>query len=117
VSEAPVHADTLDRPHVAWWLLVGGGLTVLGLQAFSAPFYAWWVSHVNPLPGQLAMRWILFACFPIHVYEALYVHARARKLGMHRSKMAWTVQTFLLGYPSTHLFRKRARLAGGAPPA
>jgi hypothetical protein len=98
-----------------WWVLVSGGLTVLGLQAFSAHFYAWWALHVNPLPGQVVMRWILFACIPIHVYEALYVYGRADKLGMRRSKAAWTVQTFFLGYPSTHLFRKHARVARQTP--
>jgi hypothetical protein len=111
VSDAPATADALERPHVVWWLLVLGGLGVLGLQAFDAEFYGWWVRHVNPLPGQIVMRWIFYACFPIHVYEAFWVHKTAGKLGMLRSKTAWTVQTFLLGYPSTHLFRKHARLA------
>jgi hypothetical protein len=108
-------ADAVERPHVVWWAVVGGGLALLGLQAFDAPFYRWWTLHVNPLPGQLVMRWVLYACIPIHVYEALYVYGRADKLGMRRSKVAWTVQTFFLGYPSTHLFRRRARLAGQAP--
>jgi hypothetical protein len=111
VSRAPGSVDAVERPHVVWWVLVIGGLSVLALQALSAPFYSWWVSHVNPLPGQGVMRWILIACAPIHVYEALYVYGAARKLGMRRSQTAWAVQTLLLGYPSTHLFRKHAHLA------
>jgi hypothetical protein len=111
VARTLATADALERPHVVWWILVIGGLTLLGLQSFSAPFYAWWVMHVNPLPGPLVMRWIFLACIPIHVYEALYVRRTADKLGMRRSKTAWMVQTFFLGYPSTHLFRKRARIA------
>src|SRR5271166_3743268 len=82
VSAAPGSPDALERPHAVWWILVIGGLTVLALQGFSAPFYSWWVSHVNPLPGQRVMRWVLFGCAPIHVYEALYVYATAEKLGM-----------------------------------
>jgi hypothetical protein len=116
VVEAPASADALERPHVVWWILVIGGLALLGLQSFSAPFYAWWVMRVNALPGQLVMRWIFFACIPIHVYEALYVRRTAEKVGIHRSKTAWIVQTFLLGYPSTHLFRKHARVARSQAP-
>jgi hypothetical protein len=111
VATAPHTADAIERPRLVWWVLVLGGLTILGCQSFSASFYAWWAVHVNPLPGQLVMRWILYACLPIHVYEALYVHRVAGRVGMPGSKTAWTAQTFLLGYPSTHLFRKHARLA------
>jgi hypothetical protein len=116
VVEAPESADALERPHVAWWVLVIGGLTLLGLQSFSAPFYAWWVVHANALPGRPVLRWIFLACIPVHVYEALYVRRTAAELGMGRSKSAWTVQTFFLGYPSTHLFRKHARVARAQSP-
>ena len=111
MTQVSTATDALERPHVVWWVLVIGGLTLLGAQAFSAPFYEWWVSSVNPLPGQLVMRWIFLGCIPIHVYEAIYVRRTAERLGMSRSMTAWAVQTFFLGYPSTHLFRKHARAA------
>jgi hypothetical protein len=108
---APLSADAVEFPHALWWVLVLGGMTVLGLQSFDASFYQWWAAHVNALPGQLVMRCIFLACIPVHLGEALYVHRTAAKLGMRRSKVAWTVQTLLIGYPSTHLFRKHARIA------
>jgi hypothetical protein len=117
VDAAPHSVDAVELPHAAWWVLVLGGMTVLGLQSFGASFYAWWAAHVNALPGQLVMRWIFFACIPVHLAEAIYVHQTAEKLGMRRSKAAWTVQTLLLGYPSTHLFRKHARVARVRPEA
>jgi hypothetical protein len=100
-----------------WWLLVLGGLTVLALQSWDAPFYAWWTAHVNPLPGQAVMAWVFVACIPIHVGEALYVYFASPRSGLSRSRSAWTVQTFFLGYPSTHLFRRRAaRIRAAARP-
>jgi hypothetical protein len=100
--------DSIERPAAIWWVLVLGGLTTLAFQSWNAPFYAWWTSHVNWLPGQAVMAWIFVACIPIHVGEALYVYVAAPKSGLVRSRVAWAVQTLLLGYPSTHLFRKRA---------
>jgi hypothetical protein len=110
-SSAPVSAGTADaveRPAVVWWVLVLGGLTVLGLQSWDAAFYTWWVSHVNWLPSQMVMAWVFIACIPIHVGEAAYVYFAAPRSGLLRSRTAWAVQTLMLGYPSTHLFRKRA---------
>jgi len=97
---------------VVWWVLVLGGLTVLAFQGWSAPFYGWWTSHVNWLPGQAFMAWLFVACVPIHAGEALYVYVVAPRSGLSRSRSAWALQTLLLGYPSTHLFfrRRAARL-------
>jgi hypothetical protein len=100
--------DAVERPALVWWVLVLGGLTILALQSWNASFYAWWTSHVNWLPGQIFMSWIFIACVPIHVGEAIYVYVTAPRRGLSRSRAAWTIQTFVLGYPSTHLFRKRA---------
>lgn len=101
--------DKVDRPHVFWWFVVLGGLTILGLQAFSPRFYAWWTQHANPLPGQGVMLAIFIACIPIHIFEAIYVYRVARKLGLRHSAVGWSVQTLFLGFPSTRLINKRAK--------
>jgi hypothetical protein len=106
VRQTPVACDTVERPAAVWWLLVVGGLTVLGLQSWNDAFYAWWAGHVNPLPGQLVLAWVFIACIPIHLGEALYVYLGAPRRGLLRSRVAWTLQTLILGYPSTRLFRK-----------
>jgi hypothetical protein len=101
-------ADAVERPALVWWVLVLGGLTVLAFQGWSAPFYTWWTSHVNWLPGQAFMAWLFIACIPVHVGEALYVYIAAPRSGLSRSRSAWALQTLFLGYPSTRLFRRRA---------
>jgi hypothetical protein len=101
--------DVVERPRLVWWVFVLGGLTVLGFQGFSTDFYSWWVLHVNWLPGKRTMAGVFIACVPIHVVEAIYVHRLALRLGMHESAVGWSVQTLLLGYPSTRLIRNRAR--------
>jgi hypothetical protein len=103
--------DTVDHPHPFWWLFVIGGLGVLALQGFSAPFYAWWVAHVNPLPGQAFMKWLFVACVPIHVFEAFYCYRLAHRLGLRRSAAGWSAQAFFLGFPSTRLLRRRMSAA------
>ena len=103
--------DVVERPHAFWWFAILGGLTILAFQGFSPDFYAYWTSHVNPLPGRAVMRGIFIGCVPIHVYEAVYVHRLAVRLGMHRSAVGWSVQTFFLGFPSTYLIRRRAAKA------
>ncbi len=105
--------DVVERPALVWWVLVIGGLGILALQSWNNDFYAWWTSHVNALPGQAVMGWIFLACIPIHVGEALYVYATAPRRGLTRTRTAWALQTLVLGYPSTHLFRKRNAPLGG----
>lgn len=101
--------DVVDHPHPVWWVLIPGGLTLLAAQGWSPTFYAWWVATMHPLPGKAFMAWLLVACLPIHVFEAGWAFRRAHELGLHRSARGWALQTFLLGYPSTHLLRRRAR--------
>ena len=104
--------DTVDAPALYWWVAIIGGLVLLGIQGFNTEFYNWWIANMHPLPGQNVMAWILIACLPIHLFEAIYVYRVAQHLGMPNSAMGWAVQTFILGYPSTHLIRKRARAMG-----
>ncbi|HMJ53898.1 MAG TPA: DUF4499 domain-containing protein [Polyangiaceae bacterium] len=102
-------SESVERPHLLWWVAIVGGLTVLGLQGFSSSFYGWWSEHVNALPAQSTMAWIFLACVPIHVGEALYCWRLSNRLGTPGASTGWALQTFVIGFPSTWLLMKRAR--------
>ena len=104
-------SDKVDRPHLVWWIVIVGGLSILAWQGFSAPFYAWWVAHVNPLPAQSTMAWIFLACIPLHIGEAIYCWRLSNRLGTPEASMGWALQTLVIGFPSTRLLMKRARPA------
>ena len=106
--------DRVDAPALHWWASIIGGLTLLGFQGLHTEFYTWWVANMHALPAQNVMAWIFVACLPIHLYEAVYVYRVAQHIGMPKSAMGWAVQTFVLGYPSTHLIRKRAKAMGAS---
>ena len=107
-------SEKVERPHILWWVSIVGGLTILGLQGFSDTFYAWWVAHVNALPAQGTMAWIFLALIPIHVGEAIYCWRLSNRLGTPGASVQWALQTFVIGFPSTWLLMKRARLAPSA---
>ena len=106
--------DRVESPKLHWWISIVGGLTLLGFQGLHPEFYNWWIATVHPLPAQNVMAWIFIACLPIHIYEAVYVYRLANLLGMPESAMGWSIQTFILGFPSTSLLRKRAKAMGVA---
>ena len=110
-SQAPLE-DRIEPPHLVWWVLVLGGIALLALQGLHAPFYAWYTTTLHPLPSQYVMTWILIACLPIHIAEAIYVFRLAHKIGLVESAPLWGLQTFMIGYPSTRLMLERARSFG-----
>ena len=103
--------DRVEPPKLIWWFVILGGLGLLALQSLHAPFYAWYTTTLHPLPGQNVMLWILIACLPIHLFEAVYVFRLAQKLGLSQSAPLWALQTFMLGYPSTRLMLARAKVS------
>jgi hypothetical protein len=107
-------SEKVERPHVLFWIAIVGGLTILALQGFSDSFYAWWVAHVNTLPAQSTMAWIFWACIPIHAGEALYCWRLSNRIGTPGASAEWALQTFVIGFPSTLLLMKRARLGASA---
>jgi hypothetical protein len=106
-------SDSVERPHVLWWVAIVGGLAVLALQGFSASFYAWWTEHVNPLPSQSVMMWMFVAVIPIHIGEALFCYRLSNRIGTPHASLGWALQTFIIGFPSTRLLLKRARPRSG----
>jgi hypothetical protein len=109
-------SDKVDRPHLVWWIVIVGGLSILAGQGFSDSFYAWWVAHVNPLPAQSTMAWIFLVCIPIHIGEAIYCWRLSNRLGTPGASMGWALQTLIIGFPSTRLLMKRARPTANAVP-
>jgi hypothetical protein len=107
-------SDSVESPHVAWWVAIVGGLTLLALQGFSAPFYAWWVENVHGLPRQPVLAWFFLACIPLHLGEALFCYRLSNRLGTREASLGWALQTFVIGFPSTRLLLKRARQNQGA---
>ncbi len=104
-------SDTVDHPHPVWWVLVIGGLTLLAFIGFSQPFYDKYTLAIHTLPARQWMMWLFLGCIPIHVYEAWYAWKVAGELGMEKARLGWAIQCFVLGYPSTHLLKKRKRAA------
>jgi hypothetical protein len=102
-------SNKVERPHVVWWIVVLGGLTLLATQGFSSSFYAWWSATVNPLPAQSTMAWIFLALIPVHLGEAIYCFRLSNRLGTPEASAGWALQTFFIGFPSTRLIMARAR--------
>jgi hypothetical protein len=107
-------SNKVARPHLLWWVAVLGGLTILGLQAFSDSVYGWWIANVNALPAQSTLAWIFLGCIPIHAGEALYCWRLSNRLGTPSASAEWALQTFVIGFPSTWLLMKRARPGAAA---
>jgi len=101
--------DTVERPHVAWWLAVLGGLGLLAVLATSPDAYAGYAAHVHALPSQRILLWMLAGAAVLHVGEAAFCYRLAKQLGMEQAAAGWLVQTLLLGFPSTRLLLKRKR--------
>jgi hypothetical protein len=102
-------ADTVERPHLGWWLATCGGLGFTALLGFDAGVYAFWRDHVTAIVPQRGWAVVFVGSYVIHLGEALYARARARRAGLVASANGWAVQTFLLGFPSLRLLLARTR--------
>ena len=98
--------NDVERPPVAAWLGVLGGMTALGVVAFGDRASRWWHGRVPWFP-----RWVYQASFCAavaeHVRKALRASRLARDAGMEESAAAWTRQTLLLGFPSLRLLERK----------
>lgn len=100
--------DTVERPHLGWWVAIPGGFGLIALLALSPSAYAFWREHVSAALSRGTLAALFVGAVLIHVGEALYARALARHAGLTASAGAWTLQTFLLGFPSLRLLRGRA---------
>ena len=84
-----------------------GGLGTLGVLAFDAGAYATWCAHLAAGLSQGWLRIIFVAALLTHAAEAASALRLARRAGLATSAGGWAVQTFVLGFPSLRLLRRR----------
>jgi hypothetical protein len=101
-------SDTVDRPHVGWWVSVVGGMVLTGVLAFHPGAYAEWCALVTARIPQGLLRGIFVAALITHLGEGLYAWRLAQRAGLGSSATGWFLQTFTLGFPSLRLLRRRA---------
>ena len=97
----------VDRPPLGWWGTVLGGMVLLAVLAFDAGAYAAWCAHVTAVLPQRLLQGIFIAALATHLAEAAYAFRLASRSGLRENAGGWFVQTFLLGYPSLRLLRRR----------
>ena len=98
----------VDRPHLGWWITVLSGMVLLAVLAFDAGAYAAWRAHVTTVLPQRLLQGIFIAALATHIAEAVYAFRWASRSGLRENAGGWFLQTFLLGYPSLRLLRRRA---------
>jgi transmembrane protein TMEM254 len=109
-SDGRTHADRVERPHLGWWVAILGGLGLTAVLAFHGGAYALWYQYVTTRLSREILAAIFVCAYLVHLGEALYARALARRAGFHASTRGWMLQTFLLGFPSLRLLR--AHLSG-----
>jgi hypothetical protein len=101
-------AARIDRPHLGWWVSVLSGMVLLAVLAFDAGAYAVWCANVTTVLPQRLLQAIFIAALVTHLAEAAYAFRLASRSGLREDAGGWFLQTFLLGYPSLRLLRRRA---------
>lgn len=104
----------IPRPALAWYLLVVGGMVVCGIAGFGPETLPPQLSPARALGerlfgGRQGVKLVFCIANVLHVLEAWLAHRIARRVDASHA-LAWTLQTFLLGFPSLKLLRdKQAR--------
>jgi hypothetical protein len=96
------------RPHLGWWITVLSGMVLLAVLAFDAGAYAAWCANVTTVLPQRLLQGIFIAALATHIGEAAYAFRLASRCSLRENAFGWFLQTFLLGYPSLRLLRRRA---------
>lgn len=97
------------RPHFAWWASILPGMTLWGLLGLNAAVWRTWESVAGNLLPQSFVRGAFVAVVIVHVGEALYAYALAKRSGRAQAALGWLVQTFFIGVPSLKLLRAQVR--------
>lgn len=106
---SPVQPQPVVRPPAAVWVGILSGMTLWGLLAFND---AVWHSFESGAGNRLSQSWVLgafIAVVLIHVGEALYAYALAKRSGRAHAALGWLVQTFFIGVPSLKLLHAQVR--------
>ena len=97
--------DAFERPPLVWWIVIGIGLGMNALVGLSDSAYSLWCSYVTTALPQGLIRNIFLGAVVVHLCEAAYAWRLARRVGL-KSAAAWTLQTFLIGFPSLSRLRE-----------
>lgn len=104
-------ADRVDRPHWAYWTSILFGMSLLALLALHDDTYAAWCTHVTTVFSRPLLRVLLIGAVAAHVGEAAYAYSLASRARLLNTRIGWTLQTLVLGFPSLRLLLRRARAA------
>ncbi|MGK5093949.1 NAD-dependent epimerase/dehydratase family protein [Deltaproteobacteria bacterium TL4] len=100
----------VERPKAGWWYAIIGGMLALALVAFNAEVGSWFQKAI-PLLGAVPLgvwKVVFWLAVAVHIGESFYARKKTREAGMLTSG-SWTLQTLLLGYPSTKLMLNAVR--------
>eukprot|EP01096_Ripella_sp_DP13-Kostka_P017580 TRINITY_DN903_c0_g1_i1.p2 TRINITY_DN903_c0_g1~~TRINITY_DN903_c0_g1_i1.p2 ORF type:complete len:118 (-),score=36.04 TRINITY_DN903_c0_g1_i1:22-348(-) len=95
----------VERPHIAWWVAIVIGMA----HCFQMGFIGMWYNPFPFLEPQLAqnvIRYIFIAAVVAHVGEASYAAFLCSKY-KQSDIFGWWIQTFILGFPSLRLLKRR----------
>jgi hypothetical protein len=95
------------RPHWGWFVLLDGGVAVLLAVTLSEQVYES-VPVLGPLrlPERRALHWLVAGTAAVHVVEAAVAAGLASRRGL--PVRSWTLQTFVVGFPSLLALRRVA---------
>jgi uncharacterized membrane-anchored protein len=96
----PENETTIDRPALAWFLLLDGGLVLLAALAL-LPGVADRVRSHLPVPSTKVLRTILLLAIVVHLGEGAIAWVLASKRGLDARR--WATQTAIVGFPSLRL--------------
>lgn len=101
--------ETVERPHLGWWVSIVLGMSLTSVLACSDSAYAIWAEHLGPWLPRSMFQKIFVIAWALHIGEALYARKLATELNYGpEARRGWTLQTFILGYPSlSKLLRRR----------
>lgn len=78
--------DTFVPVAAVWYVTNTGGLLINGVVAV--------------VSGRRLARWSFYGGVALHVGEAAYAYAAARRAGFTASAPKWALQTLAVGFPS-----------------
>lgn len=95
-----------DRPPLAWFAVLDGGVVALTVLALSPAAHAA-VEARAPLPSRSALKGLLAVTAVLHVGEAVAARRTAARHGLPVAH--WTRQTLAVGFPSLLALRRTIR--------
>jgi len=99
--------ETVDRPAWGWWVSIVGGLLAFGVVAYCDPVWNAWSQHVLGFIPRFFYQVGFLAAVLTHVHKGQNAVRIAERAGLHETSMGWGWQTFILGFPSMGMLRKR----------